>query len=195
MEENSVNITNNTSEDGISPFYIQTVQHFPEEYFSGIVQDLVKIEMNGIALVDPSVDRPILVTKKKGLGYNIYLKQGGGIYKQIDNLGYKGMMEWDATSTGAGKSSIPMNQALEGKLSDITEALPETASEIETFLLQNRDTEINESPKVYNKNTISPADELLLNDYTSSLESKYANILQSVINTNTNPILVEILLS
>ena len=191
LEENSVNITNNTSEDGISPFYIQTVQHFPEEYFSGIVQDLVKIEMNGIALVDPSVDRPILVTQKKGLGYNIYLKHGGGIYKQIDNLGYKGMMEWDATSTGAGKSSIPMNQALEGKLSDITEALPETASEIETFLLQNRDTEINESPKVYNKNTISPADELLLNDYTSSLESKYANILQSTINTNSNPILVE----
>jgi hypothetical protein len=191
LEENAVNVaTNVVTEDEVSAFYIQTVQHFPESYYHEYLNDFIKLEKDGVLIMDPSVKRDLIVTATGGGTYKIYLNRGNGMYTQIDNLGFKGMMEWDATAGLDAKSSIPLNQAPRVNSNQV-EYLPSSPEEIETFLLQSRNTTENESPLVYNTEQSTPEQVLFLEDYTMSLESKYSNILDSTIKTNSNPILVE----
>ncbi len=178
----------------------QNIQHNPAEYYDAEVEKgILKIEGN-IAYVTPEIKKisnGFVIRKVDDTNYRVF-KYDSSIsqFKEIDLLGWKGITEYDITSTFAGKSTMYINQRSPKELVEIdkvmnsvtTEVIPNQA-DITNFLNIDRDTTSDSSPLIYNTDSISLSKKYYLDDETISIEDKYRLILNKIVERNDNPIM------
>jgi hypothetical protein len=176
----------------------QNIQHNPDAYYSKFIDEKSTISGN-VAVID---DEFIKLTGgfiiKEGVNdtYRIF-KYNENVHQfvEIDNLGRKGVLEYDFSQNFAGRSSIYMNQVGDITVADTgtqtkentIEAVPNDG-DVANFLRLDRNNTEDTSPLIYNAYVRDFSKKYYLTDNSLSIEDKYRLILKEIKDTNSNPI-------
>lgn len=177
----------------------QNIQHNPAEYYDEVIEEQAKFTGNYATLPDDFIrlSKGFIIKKENGDRYSIF-KYDASIsqFVKIDNLGYKGIQEYDISQTFAGKSTVYINQV--GVDSNTSrnvsseggqvEELPD-GNDVANFLRVDRDVTEDNSPLTFNTFVLDYSKRYHLMDNSLSVEDKYRLILKEIKDNTTSPII------
>ncbi|XP_069177025.1 uncharacterized protein [Procambarus clarkii] len=177
----------------------QNIQHNPAEYYDEVIEEKAVFTGNYATLPDDFIrlSKGFIIKKESGDRYSIF-KYDASIsqFVKIDNLGYKGIQEYDISQTFAGKSTVYINQvgvdtstsrnvSSEGGQ---VEELPD-GNDVANFLRVDRDVTEDNSPLTFNTFVLDYSKRYHLMDNSLSVEDKYRLILKEIKDNTTSPII------